>query len=206
MSDSTTKSSSQNPYEVQSFASSRHSRFRRERTEDSGAYTQDTGAYSQYSNDDDTLETVSTAPHNNGKPKPKNTIEALGNLMEALHGVATMGTNTRCMDTGTQCGNKNDGSNEFDDTSTYNTDADQTDDDDDDDESASSAESSLPTLPDKIRLGRKSMPVRDDLTENSYAISLENKRLDREERERNRRRHGESRDDTTYTSGYTEYS
>lgn len=117
------------------------------------------------------------------KDPPKSSLEALGDFMQALGGVAKMGiTNQSASEESSQSENSI-----RDDDDTY----------DDDEESGSSEESSLPTLPDKIKIGRKSMPVNDELTVNSYALSLAEKK--RRERERFSRRNGgmvmESRED-----------
>mmetsp|Transcript_16486 Transcript_16486/g.31249 ORF Transcript_16486/g.31249 Transcript_16486/m.31249 type:complete len:91 (-) Transcript_16486:510-782(-) len=46
------------------------------------------------------------------------------------------------------------------------------DDDDDDDDESFSDESSRPTVPEHVKTKRESMPVHEDLTVNSYALSL----------------------------------
>lgn len=122
------------------------------------------------------------------KKAPKNSLEAFGNLMEALGNVAKMGT-------------KKDSSDEDASASTY----DDEDDDDDEDES-SSDESSLPTLPDKIKIGRKGLEVNEELTVNSYALSLAARKQDearRGQRRRNQMPVVESREDAdTYQNYY----
>ena len=86
--------------------------------------------------------------------------------------------------------------NDHDDDKTYDT----LDDDDDDDDSSSSDDSSLPrTLPDKIRLGRKSLSVAEDLTVNSYA----RQRGDRGENWRQQEHVMDSKDDSCAYSDCT---
>lgn len=118
------------------------------------------------------------------KEAPKSSLQALGDFMQALGGVAKMG--------------RKNGS----DSSSGDEETDADDDDDDDDVSESSDDSSLPTLPEKIKiLGAKS-DVHDELTVNSYALSLAEKMRDREETRR--KPAVESREDhDTYAQYYT---
>ena len=119
------------------------------------------------------------------KEAPKSSLEAIGNLMEALGNVAKMGTK------------KDDSSEE--DASSY-------EDEDDEEDESSSDESSLPTLPDKIKIGRKGLEVNEELTVNSYALSLAARKQDearRAQRRRNQMPIVESREDAdTYQNYY----
>lgn len=137
--------------------------------------------------DDDEYSHYSKRPQTPMKKKaPKNSLEAFGNLMEALGNVAKMGT-------------KKDSSDEDASASTY-------DEEDDDEDESSSDESSLPTLPDKIKIGRKGLEVNEELTVNSYALSLAARKQDearRAQRRSNQMPVVESREDAdTYQNYY----